>query len=109
MATTENGSIHSGLTDKQVRENREKYGVNLLTPPKRPSLWKLYLEKFEDPVVKVLLVAALFSLIISIVENEYAETLGIFFAIFLLVLASFLNMTQTKNSICSMLLMRKLS
>ena len=83
MATTENGSIHSGLTDKQVRENREKYGVNLLTPPKRPSLWKLYLEKFEDPVVKVLLVAALFSLIISIVENEYAETLGIFFAIFL--------------------------
>lgn len=83
MATTENDSIHSGLTDKQVRENREKYGVNLLTPPKRPSLWKLYLEKFEDPVVKVLLVAALFSLIISIVENEYAETLGIFFAIFL--------------------------
>ncbi len=83
MATTNNEFYHAGLTDEQVLESREKYGNNLLTPPKRPSLWKLYLEKFQDPVVKVLLVAAFFSLIISIVENEYAETLGIFFAIFL--------------------------
>lgn len=72
-----------GLTDQQVLSNREKYGENLLTPPKRPSIWKLYLEKFQDPVIKVLLVAAAFSLIISIIENEYAETIGIFFAIFL--------------------------
>ena len=55
----------------------------MLTPPKRPSIWKLYLEKFQDPVIRVLLVAAVFSLIISIIENEYAETIGIFFAIFL--------------------------
>lgn len=57
--------------------------MNLLTPPKRPSIWKLYLEKFQDPVIKVLLVAAAFSLLISIIESEYAETIGIFFAIFL--------------------------
>ena len=73
----------NGLTEEQVQESRAKYGVNLLTPPKRPSMWKLYLEKFQDPVIKVLLVAAVFSLIISIIENEYAETIGIFFAIFL--------------------------
>ena len=72
-----------GLSSKQVLSNREKYGENLLTPPKRPSIWKLYLEKFQDPVIKVLLVAAVFSLIISVIENEYAETIGIFFAIFL--------------------------
>lgn len=72
-----------GLTDNEVLQNREKYGVNLLTPPKRPSLWKLYIEKFEDPVVRVLLVAAVFSLIISIIENEYAETIGIIAAILL--------------------------
>lgn len=83
MAETTKNNNHAGLTDEQVRQNRETYGVNLLTPPKRPSLWKLYWEKFEDPVVRVLLVAAVFSLIISIIENEYAETLGIFFAIFL--------------------------
>ena len=73
----------TGLTDQEVLSSREKYGVNLLTPPKRPSMWKLYLEKFQDPVIRVLLVAAVFSLIISIIENEYAETIGIFFAIFL--------------------------
>lgn len=78
----ENAS-HVGLTDEEVRRSRAEHGVNLLTPPKRPSLFKLYLEKFQDPVVKVLLVAALFSLIISIVENEYAETIGIIAAILL--------------------------
>lgn len=82
MATL-NDDNHLGLNDKQVLESRQKYGENLLTPPKRPSLWKLYLEKFEDPVVRVLLVAAAFSLLISFMHNEYAETLGIFFAIFL--------------------------
>ncbi len=73
----------TGLSAQEVLKNREKYGSNLLTPPKRPSIWKLYLEKFRDPVIQVLLVAAVFSLIISIIENEYAETIGIFFAIFL--------------------------
>lgn len=74
---------HLGLTDDEVKQSRELHGSNLLTPPKRPSLWKLYLEKFEDPVVRVLLVAALFSLIISIIENEYAETIGIIAAVLL--------------------------
>ena len=83
MAAIKDDYYHVGLTDEQVRKSRDEHGVNLLTPPKRPSLWKLYLEKFEDPVVRVLLVAALFSLIISIVENEYAETIGIIVAILL--------------------------
>ena len=82
-ATRENHYHYAGLTDEEVRRSRTEHGINLLTPPKRPSLWKLYLEKFEDPVVRVLLVAALFSLIISIMENEYAETIGIIFAILL--------------------------
>ena len=72
-----------GLTDNEVIDRRNSYGWNLLTPPKRPSLWKLYFEKFQDPVVRVLLVAALFSLGISIIENEYAETIGIIAAILL--------------------------
>ena len=83
MANTKLENVQNGLTDKQVQENRETYGWNLLTPPKRPSMWKLYLEKFNDPVIRILLVAAFFSLVISIIEGEYAETIGIFFAIFL--------------------------
>lgn len=83
MTATKKDYYHIGLNDEQVAESREKNGTNLLTPPKRTSLWKLYVEKFEDPVVRVLLVAAMFSLLISLIENEYAETIGIFFAIFL--------------------------
>ena len=83
MTAKNDDYYHLGLTDSEVLQSREKNGVNLLTPPKRPSLWKLYLEKFEDPVVRVLLVAAVFSLIISIIENEYAETIGIIAAILL--------------------------
>lgn len=83
MTTNKNDYYHQGLTDDEVLSSREKNGINLLTPPKRPSLWKLYFEKFEDPVVRVLLVAAVFSLIISIIENEYAETIGIIAAILL--------------------------
>ena len=83
MAHSKPDNALHGLSDKQVQESREKYGWNLLTPPKRPSMWKLYLEKFNDPVIRILLVAAFFSLVISIIEGEYAETIGIFFAIFL--------------------------
>lgn len=83
MTTNKNDYYHLGLTDEEVLLSREQHGDNLLTPPKRPSLWRLYLEKFEDPVVRVLLVAAVFSLIISVIENEYAETIGIIAAILL--------------------------
>ncbi|NDV57657.1 calcium-translocating P-type ATPase, PMCA-type [Bacteroides sp. 519] len=83
MTTLNETYFHKGLSEKEVQESREKHGANLLTPPKRPSLWKLYLEKFEDPIIRILLVAVVFSLIISIIENEYAETIGIIIAILL--------------------------
>lgn len=74
---------YSGLTNEQVEASRQRYGKNILTPPARTPLWKLFLEKFKDPIIKILLAAALLSLIISIIHNEYAETIGIFAAIFL--------------------------
>ncbi len=74
---------YKGLTDAQVQESRRKYGENLLTPPKRDPLWKLFLEKFEDPIIRILLIAAFLSLGISIVHNDFTETIGIFCAIFL--------------------------
>lgn len=74
---------YSGLTDQEVKTSREKYGENILTPPPHTPLWKLFLEKFKDPIIRILLVAALLSLIISVLHNEYAETIGIFVAIFL--------------------------
>ncbi len=74
---------YQGLNEQQVSESREQHGSNLLTPPKKEPVWKLYLEKFKDPIIKILLFAAFLSLVISIIENEYAETIGIIFAIFM--------------------------
>lgn len=71
-----------GLSEQQVRENRERWGENTLTPPARTSMWKLYLEKYNDPIIKILLVAATISLGLAVIENDYVEAIGIFLAIF---------------------------
>lgn len=76
-------NIRFGLTDEQVRLSREKFGSNVLTPPQRTSLWKLYLDKYRDPIIQILLVAAFVSLILAFVEHNFMETIGIFLAIFL--------------------------
>ena len=47
------------LTGAEVEQSRQRYGANVLTPPKRKSLWRLFFEKFNDPVIRILLVAAL--------------------------------------------------
>jgi Ca2+-transporting ATPase len=73
----------TGLTDAEVAASRKIHGTNLLTPPKRESIWKLFIEKFEDPIIRILLIAAFLSLGISFVHQQFAETIGIFFAIFL--------------------------
>ena len=83
MTSSKEDILRTGLTDEQVRKSRAAHGENVLTPPQRPSWWRLYIEKFNDPVVRILLVAALLSLAISVVENEYAETVGILVAVLL--------------------------
>ena len=53
-----------GLSQEQVEESRHKYGENILTPPARESLWKKFLEKFEDPIIRILLIAWVLSMVI---------------------------------------------
>lgn len=72
-----------GLTDEQVKQSREQHGKNVLTPPQRTSLWKLYLDKYRDPIIQILLVAAFVSLILAFIEKNFLETIGIFVAVFL--------------------------
>ena len=81
-----------GLTAQQVEESRRKYGENVLTPPARESLWKKFLEKFEDPIIRILLIAWGLSMVISCVHcwgpekagfSAFLEPIGIFFAIVL--------------------------
>lgn len=84
-------SQHSGLTREQVAESRARHGANIITPPPETPIWKQYLEKFQDPLIIILLVAGAFSLLISCYEyfslghgtNVFFEPVGIFMAIFL--------------------------
>ena len=79
-----------GLTDEQVNDSRREHGWNILTPVKKQPLWRLYLEKYRDPIIQILLVAAAISLVLAIIENKYIETIGIFMAIFLATTVGFI-------------------
>jgi len=80
-----------GLSNEQVEENRRLYGNNVLTPPKKISLWVQFLEKFKDPIIRILLVAWVLAMIIAGIHcwedgegfKAFLEPIGIFFAILL--------------------------
>jgi P-type Ca2+ transporter type 2C len=97
MLTNQNNKVQKaqlpfeGLTSEEVKVNRQKYGVNVLSPPKRDPLWKLFLEKFEDPVIRILMIAAAIAISVGIFEGEYAEGLGIVAAILLATTLAFVN------------------
>ncbi len=55
----ENKQQYQGLTSAQVEESRRLHGENVLTPPEKTPLWKQFLEKFEDPIIRILLVRLL--------------------------------------------------
>ena len=83
--------IHKGLTNEQVEESRKKYGSNILTPPKKESLWHQFFEKLTDPIIRILLIALALSVGVSLyqyftTDEGFAvlfEPLGIFVAIML--------------------------
>jgi Ca2+-transporting ATPase len=80
-----------GLTQAEVAESRRRHGANVLTPPPREPWWKLYLEKFEDPIIRILLVAAVIAILAGVIEGQYAEGIGIIIAVFLATTLGFIN------------------
>ncbi len=82
---------YTGLSDAQVEESRLRNGANILTPPEKDPLWKRFLEKFEDPLIIILLIAGALSIGISCYEywglgeggGVFFEPVGIFIAILL--------------------------
>lgn len=83
--------LEKGLTEQQVAQNREKFGKNELTPPAKTPLWKLFLEKFSDPIIRILLIAWVLSIGVATYQvcsgaegvNAFFEPIGIFIAIIL--------------------------
>lgn len=84
-------NIKIGLSDAEVSESINLYGTNVLTPPKRDPWYILLLEKFKDPLIQILSVAAIIALILGIIKSEYLEPIGIIAAILLAVTIGFLN------------------
>lgn len=82
---------YQGLNFKQVEESRAKHGFNILTPPKKESVFHQFLGKFKDPIIQILLIALALSIGVSVYQyfttDEGAhvlfEPLGIFAAIML--------------------------
>ncbi len=73
----------NGLTSAEVEASRRTHGENVLTPPKDHSAWELFVEKFRDPIIRILLFAAALSLVIGIIEGNLTESIGILSAIIL--------------------------
>ena len=83
---------YQGLTQEEVRSSRELHGENVLTPPEKASLWSQFLEKFDDPIIRILLVAWMLSMVIAGVHcwgpeakglTVFLEPVGIFLAVML--------------------------
>ena len=72
-----------GLTSQEVDESRQRHGDNVITPPKDDSVWRLLLEKFRDPIIRILLLAAVLSLAIGFIHKDFTESVGIICAIIL--------------------------
>ncbi|MDR2117205.1 MAG: cation-translocating P-type ATPase [Planctomycetaceae bacterium] len=92
-------NVQDGLNTEQVRQSVEKYGRNTLTPPPRQSWWLQLYEKFEDPTIRILLVAALVSVLMTLIEKfvlqhadaSFIDSIGIFLAVALATLAGFFS------------------
>ena len=88
----------TGLNSQQVQQSRKQHGPNVLTPPPRKSLLVQFIATFNDPLIKILLVALLLSIGISVYEllclhqpaDVLLEPLGIFLAIMLATVVGFL-------------------
>jgi Ca2+-transporting ATPase len=84
-------NYRNGLTENEVERSRAKYGDNVLTPPEKDPLWKQFLEKFSDPIIRILLIALLLSVAVSLYQlftgaeglSVLFEPLGIFVAVML--------------------------
>ena len=80
-----------GLDDAQVLKSRAGHGSNVLTPPAREPWWKLFLSKFNDPIIKLLLFATVLSMIVGYFHGSMTESIGIIIAVLLATVLSFVN------------------
>lgn len=91
-----------GITSSEAKNRLERDGYNELKEGSKVPLWKMFLESFKDPLVIVLLIAA----IVQMFLGEVVESLIIFLVV---ILNSVLGVTQTRKAESSLDSLKKLS
>lgn len=92
MASAPPAASHVGLSSSDVAESRARHGANVLTPQPREPWWKLYLGNFEDPVIRILLIAVAISFSIALIRGRgYGEGVGVMCAVLLATGLAFLS------------------
>ena len=91
-----------GLSSNEVKKRLEEDGYNELKEGEKVPIWKMFLENFKDPLVIILLIAA----IVQIFLGEVIESLIIFIV---LILNAVLGVTQTRRAESSLDSLKKLS
>ena len=66
-------NLEGGLNDNQIQENLEKYGKNQLEEKKKTPLILKFLAEFKDPLIIILIIAAIITTAISIYENNIGK------------------------------------
>ena len=85
----------NGLTNKEANRRLKEYGYNELPREKRKSVFKVFIESFMDPIIYVMIVAA----ILSFVANEPLDALAIIFIILVdAVMSTIQEYKATKNA-----------
>jgi len=86
-----------GLTTEEVKSSRLIYGSNIISTPAQKTAWKLYLEKFDDPIIRILTIAAIIATGTGLIKGNYLEGVAIIFTIILATFLSFLNEYKARN------------
>ena len=89
-------SSEEGLSAAEAQSRLEKNGKNKLVEPKRDSLIKKFFAEFADPMIIVLLVAAVLSAITAVYEGE--SLADVFIILFVVVLNATLGVIQESKA-----------
>ena len=65
-----------GLSEAEVADSRARFGSNRLTPLPRVPAWQKFLEKFDEPIIKILLAASLLKIVVDLFEASMSAGLG---------------------------------
>ena len=95
-------STINGISEEEAKNRLKKNGPNELKESDKVPIWKMFLESFKDPLVIILLIAA----VVQIFLGEFVESIIIFVVV---ILNSVLGVTQTRKAESSLDSLKKLS